>query len=194
MVIIQARTNSKRFKNKIMEDLGGQPLIRHVYNVCASTGMLTVVAIPLADPVKDYLQGEHIPFYEGSETDVLARFYHCAKTFAGGAWVYRVTADCPLLDITNLLFLQRIDKSQINWCEVTGIDGHDVEGCSFGMLEKAHKEAQGDHDREHVFPWIKKQTPYLRHVIPYTAEKMSVDTPEDLERVRKIYADCHPSK
>lgn len=192
MIIIQARTNSTRFPNKIMEEIGSAPIIRHIYDRCNSTGVLTVVAIPEKDAVIPYLKEEHIPYYEGSEEDVLARYYHCAKTY-NAQWIYRVTADCPLLDITNILFLLRLDKSQLNWCEVTGIDGQEVEACSFGMLEKAHKEAQSKEDREHVFPWIKRQKLFLRHTIPYKAEKMSVDTQEDLERVRKIYADCHPS-
>ena len=192
IIIIQARTNSKRLPNKIMEEIGSTPIIRLVYNCCVASGLFTIVAVPTADKVIPYLKENHIPYYEGSEDDVLARYYHCALTYRA-KWIYRVTADCPLLDVSNILLLINTDKSNINGCEVNGIDGQEVEACSFAILEEAHKKAQSKHDREHVFPWIKKQVAFIPYTIPYTAVKMSVDTKEDLKRVREIYANRHPS-
>ncbi len=191
MIIIQARTNSSRLPNKIMQEIGGTPIVKHVYNTCSLTGNLVVVAVPENDPVIEYLKKERIPYFEGSEEDVLARYYHCARAYSA-KYVVRITADCPLLDLPYILYVLRF-VGQMHYVQVTGIDGQDVELMSMEALELAHKDSQ---KREHVTDFIrghKDLRPQAIHTIPYTAEKMSVDTEEDLKRVREIYANRHPS-
>jgi len=195
MIVIQARSNSKRLPGKIMEEIGGTPIIRHVYNSCTNSGLFTVVAVPTGDKVIEYLKEEHIPYFEGSEDDVLGRFYHCARTFKENH-IFRVTADCPLLDHAYILALN-VFKNQVAFGCTQGVDGQNVEMFSMELLELAHKEAQGD-DREHVTTWMRKYVdkenkPRMIHNIPIPSEKMSVDTQEDLERVRGMYANRHPS-
>ena len=193
IIMIQARTNSTRLKGKISEDIGGRPLIRHVIDTCRSTGMLCVVVVPVKDPIIKQLKEWKVPYFEGSEDDVLARFYHCAVTYSAKA-VIRVTADCPLLDLPYILYLARME-GQVHYAEVRGIDGQDVELISMDALEFAHREAQTKEDREHVTTFIRGHEslrPQAIHTIPFFAEKMSVDTKEDLKRVREIYANRHP--
>ena len=42
-ILIPARYNSSRFPGKLMEKLNGVPLVEHVYNICAATGLDTYV-------------------------------------------------------------------------------------------------------------------------------------------------------
>ena len=42
-ILIPARYNSSRFPGKMMEKLNGVPLVEHVYNICAATGLDTYV-------------------------------------------------------------------------------------------------------------------------------------------------------
>ena len=61
-----------------------------------------VTAIPKNKKNKDLkkiLQKNNFQYFEGSEKNVLQRFYLCAKKF-NGKNIIRITADCPLSDPT----------------------------------------------------------------------------------------------
>jgi len=176
-----------------MAKIGDKPMIKHVYDNVCDHG-LTVVAVPFCDKVIPYLKGNGIPYFEGDEDDVLSRYYYCAKAYKA-KWIWRITADCPLIDSAYLLALKRLCTKHVYFMENIGIDGQDIEGFPFCYLEDAYKMATDKYDREHVTPWMKRRVEnddsyhaeYIAHKIPFTAPKMSVDTPEDLERVRRIY-------
>jgi 3-deoxy-manno-octulosonate cytidylyltransferase (CMP-KDO synthetase) len=53
-ILIPARLNSTRFPNKILAELNGVPLIRHVYNKCVATGLDTFVVTPDIE-IADYI-------------------------------------------------------------------------------------------------------------------------------------------
>jgi spore coat polysaccharide biosynthesis protein SpsF len=71
--------------------------------------------------------------------------------------------------------------------------GLDVEVCSFAALEYAWQHADQKHEREHVMPYL-YQTENLfsallvHHTEDLGALRWTVDTPEDLEFIRAIYA------
>ena len=71
--------------------------------------------------------------------------------------------------------------------------GLDTEVCTFTALETAWKEANLPHQREHVMPFF-YDNPQRFRVLLVNAEqdfgrlRWTVDTPEDLELVRRIYA------
>ena len=71
--------------------------------------------------------------------------------------------------------------------------GLDVEVCSFAALERAWQDADQPHQREHVMPFLYEQEGRFRvlvldHVPDYGALRWTVDTAEDMELVRLIYA------
>lgn len=71
--------------------------------------------------------------------------------------------------------------------------GLDTEVCSFQALEIAWREAKEPHQREHVMPFFYDHQERFRillvnHHIDYGALRWTVDTPEDLELARQIYA------
>ena len=53
-ILIPARLNSTRFPNKMLAELNGVPLIRHVYNKCVATGLDTFVVTPDIE-IADYI-------------------------------------------------------------------------------------------------------------------------------------------
>lgn len=70
--------------------------------------------------------------------------------------------------------------------------GLDVEVCSFAALERAWKEADQPHHREHVMPYFYEtqgrfQTHILEHIPDLGSYRWTVDTAEDLELIREIY-------
>lgn len=55
-ILIPARYNSSRFPGKMMKKLNGVPLVEHVYNICAATGLDTYVLTDHQD-IYNYMGG-----------------------------------------------------------------------------------------------------------------------------------------
>src|SRR5579864_7578357 len=91
--IIQARLGSTRLPRKVLADIGGWPMIRHVYERMAKVGIPVVVACPKEGGLSLY-RGEA---YDCEENDVLHRYLLAAKKHGFDA-IMRVTGDCPLID------------------------------------------------------------------------------------------------
>lgn len=188
--IIQARTGSTRLPGKINADIGGQPMLWHVKQRMNTLGLEVLhVATP-----EDYPECE--------ENDVLQRYLLASERLALDI-ILRVTGDCPLvdpiacLDVLMVLKSGHFDYVANDWRQFTSYpDGMGCEAFHKWVLEDACEHAQTLHDREHVTPWIQRQcdskgTGYNgRHVSCPTRlrskVKFSVDTEEDLERVRAI--------
>jgi spore coat polysaccharide biosynthesis protein SpsF len=70
--------------------------------------------------------------------------------------------------------------------------GLDVEICTFEALDRAWREAREPHEREHVMPYLYETPGRFRCRIgnygtDFGGQRWTVDTPEDLEVVRKVY-------
>ena len=106
-----------------------------------------------------YFAKEHgLEYFIGSETDVLDRFYQCAKEFSIND-IVRMTPDCPFIDpivIDKILnaYMENSFDFVSNTLERTFPFGNDVEVFSFSSLEKSWKEAKKSSEREHVTPFI----------------------------------------
>jgi spore coat polysaccharide biosynthesis protein SpsF len=179
--VIQARTGSKRLPNKIYADIGGRPMLWHVVHRLQS--FEPIVALP-----KEFIC---------PEDDVLARYVLCARKNALDA-VMRITADCPLIDPEACRRVLEVYKSGhydyvANDLVHTYPDGMGCEVFSYAALEYAHQNADKPYDREHVTPYLRRHKDFsklnLRCPINGVADlKLSVDTQEDLDFVRKIDA------
>ena len=86
--------------------------------------------------------------------------------------------------------------------------GLDTEVCTFASLERAWTEADQKHQREHVMPYLYEDTPLntknrllhtgtsprgfrialINHIPDYGSLRWTVDTPEDLEFIRQVFA------
>jgi spore coat polysaccharide biosynthesis protein SpsF len=133
--------------------------------------------------------------------DVLDRFYQAAKVYRAGV-VVRLTADCPLLDPgvvdrTIEVFLENGADFAANRLpppfKRTYPIGLDTEVCSFAALERAWREATAPYEREHVMPYlydVAGRFKILRvdYEKDYGDRRWTVDTAEDLELVRQIFA------
>src|SRR4051812_39899104 len=99
-VIIQARMGSTRLPGKILKPLGnttalGLQILRlnreHLPIYLATTDL------PSDDVIVDFASTLQLNYFRGDETNVLSRYYHCARNF-GLNTIIRVTSDCPLID------------------------------------------------------------------------------------------------
>ena len=168
------------------------------------------------DPVEEYCDFSGIPFTRGSLYDVLDRYYQAAKG-AKADVVVRITADCPVIDpmliddVVNTLLDGEYDfvcnRLPPPWHRTYPI-GLDVEVCTFKVLAKAWKEANEPQHREHAMPYFYEgvelthqsrtletclsprgfRVALLHHTTDFSDYRWTVDTPEDLEFIREVYA------
>lgn len=205
VVIIQARTGSTRLPRKVLMDIAGRPMLAHVVERARAIRGISGVVVATTDKIADdrvvtLCNSLVVPVFRGSESDVLDRFYECAVTFHADP-IIRVTGDCPLLDPEES---SRVLEAYLLSCDARGrpgyhyvsnvgpgTDGLDTEVVSFGWLKNAWKRASDPYDREHVTPWITRtlrgRLGHALHVQTRTLDaKLSVDTEDDLERVRAV--------
>jgi spore coat polysaccharide biosynthesis protein SpsF len=201
--IIQARMGSSRLPGKVLADVCGRPMLQRLIERVRATPQIekTIVATTV-DSTDDELAEwvvahSNCAVYRGSETDVLDRYYQCAK-IVGASIIVRVTADDPLKDpaiISRAIELLHSDVS-LEYCSNTILptfpEGLDIEVFRFAALERAHREARLPSDREHVTPYIWRQ-PDLFKIKNFefdrdlSAWRWTVDKPEDLAFIREIY-------
>ncbi|MDD5544357.1 MAG: glycosyltransferase family protein [Acidobacteriia bacterium] len=202
VAIIQARMSSTRLPGKVMAAIGGIPLLERVVRRAKQARTLDIVAVATTDRPSDNLVANccrdiGIPYFRGNEDDVLDRYYRAAESFEADV-IVRLTADCPLLDATVIdkvvRFFHAGDNDYVsNTLEPSYPDGLDTEVFSRRALERAWREARLNSEREHVTPYIWKQPDVFRvanvkHIQDLSSLRWTVDEPEDLEFVRRIYA------
>jgi len=201
VAIIQARMGSSRLPGKTMADVAGSPLLLRVVERVGRAGRVDKVVVATTDqasddPIVHFCQREGIPYFRGSEADVLDRFYKTART-NGAETVVRITADCPLIDPA--VIDEVIARFQVGDCDYvsnalryTYPDGLDTEVFSFAALEQAWREAKKPSEREHVTPYLRTAKFRTANVesespVPLGKHRWTVDYPDDLEFVRRIY-------
>ena len=189
IAIVQARRASSRLPDKVLLDIGGQPmLVRVVERSRRAKTLDAVVVATTVDPSDDAIQvlcearGYH--FYRGSSLDVLDRYYVAARRYQADI-VVRITADCPLID-PNLIdeavraFIGMTEGGALSLAAVSQFPydfvanrlpppwgrtypvGLDLEVCSFIGLELAWRQAVLPHQREHVMPFFYEQPQRFR--------------------------------
>lgn len=101
LVIIQARSDSHRFPNKVLSKIEGKPMLWHIINrVKHIKGCKIVVATTkrkIDDEITNIAKKSGVQYFRGKTNDVLDRFYNTALKFNGDI-IIRITADCPLID------------------------------------------------------------------------------------------------
>lgn len=202
LALIQARMGSSRFPGKVLEDLSGHPMLWHVVERVRRAGRVDKVVVATTDravddPVAAFCEQEGVGCFRGNEQDVLDRFYQAAKANHADV-VVRITADCPLIDSGVIdKVLARFECGDCDYaCNViryTYPDGLDTEVFSFAALERAWREAGKPSEREHVTPYLRTEkfrTANVESEVPVSPAdfRWTVDHPEDLEFVRKVYA------
>jgi Spore coat polysaccharide biosynthesis protein F, CMP-KDO synthetase homolog len=201
LCLIQARLGSTRLPRKVLADLQGQTVLTHVLQRARTIPGVSriVIAIPF-DECLDFdthqTVGSLFADSRVATADVLGRFAAAVEKWPDCTTVMRLTGDCPLLapDLADQVVWR---YHQTPGCEYASnvapgyVDGTDVEVFSARMLRWAQREATDPADREHVTPWIQRYAPIsstLDASADYTRYKWSVDTEDDLARVRAIAA------
>jgi len=203
--IIQARLGSTRLPGKVLADIAGEPMLAWVVKRARWAQSVSQVVVATTssaedDAIYEFCRQRGIPVFRGDCFDVLDRYYQAALLF-GAETIVRLTSDCPVIDP------QEIDHVVSEFVR-TGVDfaanrlpppwkrtypiGLDIEVCSFAALERAWREARQPFEREHVMPYLydepgRFKTLIIDHDPDCGAYRWTVDTPQDLEAVRRIF-------
>lgn len=199
LCITQARVGSSRLPKKVLLPLGNQTLLGvHLERLKKAKRIDKIIVATTFEPESEEIvkitREKGITVFKGSLDDVLDRFYQAAVSYKP-TLVVRVTSDCPLID--PILIDQVIEEAiqeGYDYCANTLVedfpDGQDVEVFTFNALEAAWKEANLPSEREHVTPYIRKQSkpdtrPYFKLGNFSAPEsfghlRMTVDEPKDM--------------
>ncbi len=207
VAVIQARMGSTRLPGKVMMPICGTPMIGLLLERLAVATLINQIVLvtskdPRNDPLADYVCELGYLVYRGSEDDVLDRYYHAAKEVEADV-VVRITGDCPLIDpvvVSEVIsgFLRNSLDYASNISPPTYPDGLDAEVFTLQALEIAWNRARTSEEREHVTPFIRESGKFSRKNFPYSVdcsrERWTVDEPEDIDVVRKIFKHFNPRK
>lgn len=213
--IIQARMRSSRLPGKILAPVMDKPILYYVYervHLCNEIENIVVATseLPEDDSVLKFCNKEGILCYRGSESDVLKRYWEAAlfiQKITGRIPdpIFRITADCPLIDphfLSALLDFYRKEHLDYSGLGESFPDGFNAEIFSFEVLKKIALSAKKPSEREHVTPFIKSH-PKLFHFKPLELENtpsefgfpqlaklnhllLSLDEPYDFEVISSI--------
>ena len=145
--------------------------------------------------IVNFAKKNEIEYFRGESDDVLDRYYQCAKNFSSNN-ILRITSDSPLIDPTVIDDL--IINYQKSSCDYASTNlartypfGIDAEIFSFNTLEKTWKNAILPSEREHVSPYMKKNSKIfkqfnLRNKIKVPLVRLTIDREVDLELFRIV--------
>jgi glutamate-1-semialdehyde 2,1-aminomutase len=201
VAVIQARMGSTRLPGKVLQNLGGKPVLKWVIEAAqAAPGVDETIVATSTNPADDIVVQKCMEWgvrsVRGSETDVISRFMVAAE-FSGADVLLRLTGDCPFQDpqvmgevvrlrkVTGAAYASNIDPP-------TWPDGLDVEVFTRQTLEIAHKEATRPSDRDCVTRYMARNrsrfpSATLNCPIPgLHKERWVLDTLTDMEFCQKI--------
>lgn len=199
-VIIQARMGSTRLPGKVLRPIAGKVLLDHVLGRLSLLAYPVTVVVATSDLPQDDAIARHcalrcVAVFRGSETDVLDRYYQCAKEY-GFEHVVRLTADNPFTDMEELQRL--IEQHLARYDDYTHSFGSmplgvGAEIFTFAALERSAREGHAPNHREHVNEYIQEHTDNFRvGILEVPAVKrcpdlrLTVDTEDDYQRACAI--------
>lgn len=200
IVMIQARSGSTRFPNKVMQTLAGKPMLLQMIDRVKRAKKIDEVIVLTTFQKSDLaiveLCSSHgVRVFAGSENDVLDRYYQAARLLRP-EYVIRLTADCPCFDPSLLdMAIQEMDADSdyLGMMSESFPDGLDLEIIKYDALAKAWHEASLKSEREHVTQYIVKHPDFFVCQDFSSGdellgnERWTVDEPEDFELVSTIF-------
>ena len=200
LILVAVRLKSSRLPKKAILGLSGQPLIYRLHerleisNLCY--GIVWCTSRSKQDDPLEKLANQHeIDIYRGSELDVMSRFIEVAEMF-NATTIVRVTGDNPLTDPEMMDYM--IDQHCRNGSEYTYTEdlpiGTRPEIIDVSMLNRIYSELKDPASSEYMTYMLNRPDKVktlcvgsIRLIARRPELRLTVDTNEDLELMRKIY-------
>lgn len=200
--IIQARMGSNRLPGKVLKSIGDKPMLLHVVERVARCSQIDKVIIATTtldrdNSIVNFCTKHSLSFFRGKEDDVLSRYFNTAVD-NGIDIIVRITSDCPMIDPS--VIQTCIDKymygsydyvsNRLN--KYTYPRGLDTEIFSKEGLKVCNDKAKACYQRSHVTPYFYENPNIfalgeVEYQEDFSQYRLTVDTPEDLKLVRKVY-------
>jgi spore coat polysaccharide biosynthesis protein SpsF (cytidylyltransferase family) len=198
-LIIQARSNSKRFPNKILKKINKNEILVILLKRLEKkfkNKIIVVIGNKNCEKIVNICKKQKIEFFIGSNNNVLERYYNCAQKNKIKT-IVRIPSDCPLIDPDIIKKgLRKFHSNNVDYISnllpPTYIDGNDVEIFSFKTLAKIYNNAKSKFDKEHVTTFLQKNKKMFKIINFKTSENLSLkyrltlDFKEDLAVFKKI--------
>jgi spore coat polysaccharide biosynthesis protein SpsF len=205
---IEARFRSTRLPGKVLKPILGKPMLELMIERLRRARTLDGIVIattdgPADDPIVELARRLDVGVFRGSEDDVLARVLGAARAFHADV-IVETTGDCPLHDpalVDKVVADFRMGGADFvsNVRGYTTPRGTDVRVFLTDALDDINRISQDAADHEHVSLhfWEHPEKYRLRNVpSDFPSEiaqlRLTVDTPEDFELVRRIYEELYP--
>ena len=203
IIISQARVGSSRLPGKLLMKIDEETLLSiHLKRLKKSKlSKKIILATTFENGVEEIIKigkENKVEIFQGDTENVLERFYKASCNYRP-KYVVRVTSDCPLIDhriIDKLIKIASEKKLDYvsNILEETFPDGQDVEVFTFETLEKSYKEAKLNSDKEHVTPFMRRNSSFcggnifnsknIKSSRDYINVRMTVDEIEDFKTIQ----------
>ena len=202
IVIIQARSNSKRFNNKVLYKVYNKPIIWHVISKIKKSKKVKIIIIATSknktdDRLVKYLKKIKVNYFRGSLINVAKRLCDAAEKNEA-KYFMRVSADSPLIDSTIINKAIRIFKSQKTKYDIitntfprSYPQGQSVEIIRTSKL-RYHLKKFNNEQQEHVTKYFYKN--YKKFMIKNfkntktkTKTKLAIDTKSDLKMILRKF-------
>lgn len=159
LILIQARSNSKRFYKKVLFPVNNRPLIWYVFKRVAMAKFTKKILVVTStkksdDALVKVLKKYKINYFRGDLNNVAKRMYSAAKKYKRKRFM-RINADSPLIDHEIMRKVYNLYKKNKNCDIVTNVfprtfpKGQSVEIIKTELLDKFKKEFSKK-DQEHV--------------------------------------------
>lgn len=210
---IEARMTSSRLPGKVLLEAGGKPLLQILIERLQRVERLDGIVVATTtnaqdDPIVALCERLGIPFFRGSEPNVLERVCGAARSMAAGVLV-EITGDCPLLDpalVADALNTFFAVYPSSRYVSNSGPDismpwGFDVQVFMADDLYAINAANPDDLDREHVsyrFYRPESGDRYHPRFVQYTGElnrpdlRVTLDYPEDYALIKAAYEALAP--
>ena len=200
IVIIQARSGSKRLKNKVLKLFGDKPLIWHVVKQIKKSKKVRDIVVAIPNKKKDlnlfkYLKSINVKVYRGDEDNVARRMLFAAKKYKAKNFM-RISGDSPLIkpSIINkcILLKKKFPKQDI----ITNVfprscpSGQSTEIINTKILEK-NIIYMNRQEKEHVTTFFYNNSKHFKIKNfstrkNYNQSKHSIDTLQDYNKLKKL--------
>ena len=201
---IEARMTSSRLPGKVLMHLGNVPLLEVLIHRVKKSKLIDEIVLATTtnktdDPIVNLCKKLKVPFYRGSEYDVLDRVLKAAKK-SGADLICELMGDSPFLD-PNLIdetikthIKNKNDYTSNFYPENYLPMGFATQVFSTKVLEKTARLTSDPIDRVHVSYYIYQHPEIFKcggvkigKGIKYPEIRLCVDTKEDFDLVNKVF-------
>lgn len=202
-IVILCRYNSSRFPGKILKEINGKPIIKHIFDRLSqrfdSSNIVIATSKEVTDnPIAEYAKQFDLPLFRGSLNNVAQRFYEAGKS---KQWDYaiRINGDNLFIDLDTIESMIQVAQENQAYDLVSNVPertfpyGMSIEVLKLATYIPKAKTWQDEFYTEHVTSFYYKHpnefnicaiknTEYLN----LSQLKLAIDTKEDFEFAKSL--------